>query len=177
MMVREFVFTEGCVIIDNIRVPREVAAVLGGLGCSFTGWSALAVHAGSKLLIPYHPSYLEIACPSLEVAIRELRGFGLVVWRGRRWATVGWVYRPLRVALGELRVFEESVVRAGERCGLGVASIEDAVRHVIIFREHVRDLRLLGAYSNGRVTVTKAMIRAVRDQVRSLIFNASAKTL
>ena len=127
-------------------------------------------------MIPYHPSYLEVACPSLGAAVNRLREFGLVVWRGRRWATVGWVYKPLRVALGELRIFEESVGGAGERCGLGVTSIEDAVRHVIAFREHVRDLILLRAYSNGKIVITKAMIRAVRNQVKSLIFNASAKT-
>ncbi|WP_054855831.1 hypothetical protein [Vulcanisaeta sp. JCM 16161] len=93
-MVRGFVFDEGCVIIDNVRIPIEVARALGGYGCSFTGWTALAIHAGSKLLIPYHPSYLEIACPDIDAVVNGLRELGLMIWRGRRWATVGWVYRP-----------------------------------------------------------------------------------
>ncbi|WP_054842555.1 hypothetical protein [Vulcanisaeta distributa] len=121
-MVREFTFNEGCVVVDNVRMPIEVARALGVYGCSFTGWTALAIHAGSKLLIPYHPSYLEVACPDIEAVINGLRGgLGLVIWRGRRWATVGWVYRPLRVALGELKVFNEEVESEGEKCGLGVA--------------------------------------------------------
>ena len=32
-MVRSFVFGESCVIIGNIRIPSEIATVLGGLGC------------------------------------------------------------------------------------------------------------------------------------------------
>ncbi len=72
-------------------------------------------------MIPYHPNYLEIACPDIEAVVSGLRRLELVIWRGRRWATVGWVHRPLRVALGELRIFSEEVSSEGERCGLGVA--------------------------------------------------------
>ncbi|ADN51791.1 hypothetical protein [Vulcanisaeta distributa] len=159
-MVREFVFNEGCVVIDNVRLPIDVARALSNYGCSFTGWTALAIHAGSKLLILYHPNYLEIACPDIEAVVSGLRRLELVIWRGRRWATVGWVYRPLRVALGELRIFSEEVSSEGERCGLGVASIIDAARHIMRFRERVRDLRLVERYSNGRVRIPTGLMTA-----------------
>ncbi len=36
-MVREFVFNEGCVVVDNVRLPIDVARALSNYGCSFTG--------------------------------------------------------------------------------------------------------------------------------------------
>ncbi len=152
-MTKQFTFSVRCIVFDNVGLPNEVAKALGAQNCAFTGWTALAIHAGSKLMIPYHPKYLEIACPDLSNAVNTAKELGLRIWFGKRWITLGWSYEKTKIALGEIRLFKEEITAERHICGLGVSLIEDAINHIIKFREHIRDLKLLNEYSNGKIII------------------------
>lgn len=132
----------GCLVVDSVRLPHAVVDVLSALRCSFTGWTALGIRLGSTLLLPYHPRFLEVACPSLEEAAAAFSRLGARTWRGRGRITVGWACAPFKTALGALNIYEASPKSSAERCGLGVAEVKDAVMHIKTWGGHKRDLNL-----------------------------------